>query len=208
MNRAGQSQRGFTLLELLIAVTLLSLLTTMLVAGFRLGTRHMERQTMRLERASQIPAAEGFLRARLADAQPFVDESSPRRSIVFDGRPDGLEFVGVAPEGLTIGGLQLFSVDLIGRTGGQLRVHWQVFAVPESGTGQSAAETVLLDGVSRLSFHYYGIVPPAKRPGWHRAWQGMEYLPSLIRLEAVFQDGERMPDLIVAIRLSTAPRPE
>jgi general secretion pathway protein J len=208
MNRARQSQRGFTLLELLIAVTLLGLLTTMLAAGFRLGTRHMERQSIRLERASQIPAVQGFLRARLAEAQAFVDEASPRKSIVFDGRPDGLDFVGVAPEGLTIGGLQLYSVNLVRREGGQLRVLWQVFAVLETGTGQGAHETVLLDGVSRLSFHYYGIVPPGSRPSWHRAWQEMEYLPSLIRLEAVFQDGERMPDLTVAIRLSSALRPE
>jgi general secretion pathway protein J len=203
-----QSQRGFTLLELLIAITLLSLLTTMLLAGFRVGTRHVERQTMRLERASQVPAAQAFLRAQLASAQPILDQTSTRKSIVFDGRPDGVDFVGVAPESLTIGGLQLFSVDFIRRADGQLRVRWQLFAVPESGAERSTYETVLLDGVAGLAFQYYGVVPPGKGPAWHRAWQGVEYLPSLIRLEAAFQDGQRMPDLTVAIRLAPVPRPE
>ena len=188
--------------------TLLSLLMTMLLAGLRLGTRHVERQTMRLERASQVPAAQAFLRAQLANAQPFIDQTSGRKSIVFDGRPDGLDFVGVAPESLAIGGLQLFSVEFIRRGDGQLRVRWQLFAVPEAGIGLDTHETVLLDGVARLAFQYYGSVPPGRRPAWYQAWQGIEYLPSLIRLEAFFQDGKRMPDLTVAIRSSAAPSQE
>jgi general secretion pathway protein J len=208
MNRAlrYRSQSGFTLLELLIAITLLSLLTTMLFAGLRLGTRHVERQSTRLERSAQIPAVQSFLRTQLANAQPLLlDQTSARKAILFDGRPDGLDFVGVAPESVTIGGLQLFSIEVNPGAASQLRVRWRLFGVPEVGVGRGAHETVLLDGVARLAFHYYGIVPLGKEPAWHQAWQEIEYLPSLIRLELVFQDGERMPALTVAARLSPLP---
>jgi general secretion pathway protein J len=201
-----RSQDGFTLLELLIAITLLGLLTTMLLAGFRLGTRHVERQTTRIERSAQIPAVQAFLRTQLADAQPLLDQTSGSKSIVFDGRPDGLDFVGVAPESSAIGGLQLFSVEFDRHTTRQLRVRWQLVGVPEVGLQQGTNETVLLDRVARVAFYYYGAIPPAKGPAWHQAWQEMEYLPSLIRLDLVFLDGERMPALTVAIRLSPVPQ--
>jgi general secretion pathway protein J len=201
-----RSQGGFTLLELLIAITLLGVLTIMLLSGFQLGTRHLERQAARIDRSTQIPAVHGFLRTQLADAQPILEQMSGNRSIVFDGRPAGLEFVGVAPQSLTTGGLQLFSVERDPRVESRLRVRWQLFGVPEVGMGQGAHEALLLDGVARLAFHYYGAIQPGTPSAWHEAWQDMEYLPLLIRLELVFQDGERMPELIVAIRLSAAPR--
>lgn len=201
-----RSQDGFTLLELLIAVTLLGLLTTMLLAGFRLGTRHVERQTTRIERSAQIPAVQAFLRSQLADAQPFFDQTSGNKTIVFDGRPDGLDFVGVAPESSAVGGLQLFSVEFDPRTTRQLRVRWQLFGVPEVGSQQGTHETVLLDRVARAAFSYYGTIPPAKGPAWHQAWQDMDYLPSLIRLDVTFLDGGHMPALTVAMRLSSVSR--
>ncbi|HEX8031925.1 MAG TPA: hypothetical protein VF491_25855, partial [Vicinamibacterales bacterium] len=190
----------------MIAITLLGLLTTMLLAGFRLGTRHVERQTTRIERSAQIPAVQAFLRSQLADAQPFFDQTSVNRRIVFDGRPDGLDFVGVAPESSTVGGLQLFSVEFHRHPTSQLRVHWQLFGVPEVGLQQGTQETVLLDHVGRAAFSYYGTIPPAKEPAWYQAWQDMEYLPSLIRLDLAFLDGTNMPVLTVAIRLSSVSR--
>jgi general secretion pathway protein J len=208
MTRAWRcrSQDGFTLLELLIAITLLGLLTTMLLAGFRLGTRHVERQTTRIERSAQIPAVQGFLRSRLADAQPFFDQTSGNRRVVFDGRPDGLDFIGAAPESSAMGGLQLFTVEFDPRTTRQLRVRWQLFGVPEVGFQQGSHETVLLDRVAGVAFYYYGTIPPAKGPAWHQAWQDMEYLPSLIRLDLAFSDGGHMPALTVAIRPSSVSR--
>ena len=190
------------MLELLIAITLLGFLTTMLFSGLRLGTRHIERNAARIDRSALIPAVQTFLRAQIADAQPLLDETPGSKRIVFDGRPDGLDFVGVAPESQVIGGLQLFSVARDPGAAGQLRVHWQLFGVPQVSVWQGSQDMILLDGVARLAFQYYGVVPPNKGPAWHRAWQGMEYLPSLIRLELVFRDGKRMPVLTIAMRQS------
>ena len=40
------SQRGFTLLELLISIALLALLTIMLFGGLQLGTRQVDRKSV------------------------------------------------------------------------------------------------------------------------------------------------------------------
>lgn len=199
-------QGGFTLLELLVVIVLLGFLTTMLLAAFRLGTRHVDRQNVRIERAARIPAVESFLRAQLADAQPILDPLSPQKNILFEGRPDGLDFIGLAPESLAQGGLLLFTLERNRRSADQLRLRWRLFGVPEFVPERDIHDTILLDGVAGLAFRYYGVIPPDTLPAWHEAWVAMDYLPSLIRLDVGFRDGTRMPELTVATRISLSPR--
>jgi prepilin-type N-terminal cleavage/methylation domain-containing protein len=201
------SQRGFTLLELLISVALLVLLTTILFEGLRLGTHHLGQQSDRLDRASRIALAQNFLRAQLADARPVTTPATAQRTIVFDGRPDGIEFISVAPESVAVGGLQALSVDYdkgTGTTGGELLLRWR----PYGGTSPTVPSTVrnslLLDHVRSAEFAYFGTTSPDQPSVWHVTWQDMAYLPSLVRVSLEFSDGQRMPELIVALRLSPA----
>ena len=111
----NERQRGFTLLELLIAVVLLALITTMLLAGLQMETQNLPRQTGRLDRAAQLPPVYDFLRSELADAQPVVPIGATSRSIVFDGEPNAVHFVSTGPQSVQIGGLQLLSITFAGR---------------------------------------------------------------------------------------------
>ncbi len=201
------SQRGFTLLELLISVALLVLLTTILFEGLRLGTHHLGQQSDRLDRASRIALAHNFLRAQLADARPVITPTAAERTIVFNGRPDGIEFVSVAPESVAVGGLQALSVDYdkgAGTTGGELLLRWRLYKGTSPAVASNSRDTVLLDHVRSAEFAYFGATSPDQPSAWHMTWQDMAYLPSLVRLSLEFSDGQRMPELIVALRLSAA----
>jgi general secretion pathway protein J len=194
-----RDQAGFTLLELLIAVALLGLLTTILLAGFRLQTQHIGRQSERLERSSLVSTVHSFLRNQLARAQPLVPIGAEERTIMFEGQPGAIAFVATAPESVPNGGLLLFSA---GYADHRLMVRWRRF---DGGIGEpprDAGETVLLEGVARLAFHYFGAASPGQAPTWHKSWKEHAYLPSLVQLELTFLDGERMPVLAVAPRLA------
>jgi prepilin-type N-terminal cleavage/methylation domain-containing protein len=199
-------ESGFTLIELLVAIALLGFLTTFLLAAFRLGTRHIERQAAGIERSTQIPAVQAFLRTQIANAQPIADPSSETKNIFFDGRPDGFDFVGVAPESAVTGGLQVFTVEQDRRVKRQLRVRWQLFDVPTFDGPGDVSDAVLLDGISSMSVEYYGATQPDAPAVWHSSWQLMDHLPLLIRLDVVFQNGARMPELVVATQVSSTPR--
>jgi general secretion pathway protein J len=198
---SARNEGGFTLLELLIAVALLGLLTTILAAGLRLQTQYIERGSERLERGAQLPAVHAFLRSQLGKAQPVVPIGSADRTILFEGRPGAVAFVAPAPASMAGGGLELFSV---GFAEGRVVVRWREFAGTLVSETQPGGETVLLDGVARARFRYFGTVPPEDAPKWHETWRGMPHLPALIRLELAFSDGEEMPVFAVAPRL--APR--
>lgn len=215
--KAGQ--RGFTLIELLISVSLLALLMVVLFAGLRVGTHHLAGQTARLDRSSRVALAEKFLRAQLADARPFYVPGTHAKQIFFDGRPDGVGFVNPALESITTGGLQALSIDVAppddrpGRaktggaqeTGGQLVVEWHPFDGSTMTTAKAGRRAVLLDGIRQARIAYFGALQPDETPDWHASWKGAAFLPSLIRFSVIFTDGEHMPELVVAPRLSAVP---
>jgi len=205
-------QRGFTLIEMLIAVSLLALLMAMLFSGLSAGTRHIGRQSERAERAASTMLAQNFLRAQLADARALTPSNTPSDAITFDGRADGLDFVSAPPQSVTTGGLQVLSLGLVDARdagGEQLLVGWRPFSGSGTGASASAAvgsehRTALLDHIHEAAFAYYGVVDPSQAPGWHPTWRNMSYLPSLVRLSVTFADGQHMPEFVVALRASPA----
>lgn len=204
-------QGGFTLIELLIAVSLLALLMTMLFAGLNAGTRHIGRESERLDRASRTLLAQNFLRMQLADARPLAPSNLPSDAITFDGRADGVDFVSAAPQAVAAGGLQVLSLGIVEPRGGggeQLLVGWRPFTgagADASGAAAVASEhrTALLDHIQEAAFAYFGAIDPGEAPGWHATWHNIGYLPSLVRLSVTFADGQQMPELVVALRASS-----
>jgi len=197
-SRRRRQSAGFTLLELLIAITLLALLTTVLLAGFQLALHAFERHSRRLERSASLLVVYDFLRSRLAGARLIAPVNRLYGPILFDGRAGGLDFVSAAPQGAATGGLYLYSVTF---GSGRLSVSWQRFEGMLPATGRESGEAVLLENLRSASFDYYGAPVEEAELAWRDEWRGAFYLPLLLRLNLTFIDGERAPPLVVAPRL-------
>jgi general secretion pathway protein J len=199
-----RDQQGFTLLELLIAVTLVAVLMTLLFGGFRLGMRAQERVSSGADRVTQVASLHGFLREQLADARPIaVEREGGSAAIVrFDGRVDALEFLSHPVAAVSVGGLQRLSLRLANDKA--LILRWSLDIGDRQWSDDGPRELLLLSRVATAVFDYYGAVEPGREPIWTDTWNGMPHLPSLARLRVVFEDGWRMPELVVALRL--APR--
>lgn len=198
------SESGFTLMELLISVAIFALLMVMLFGGLQLGTRQVGRLTADIDRSGQIAVVQNFLRGQIGAAQPFVLPPGTSKKLEFNGQPDGVDFVAAAPESAAFGGLQVLSVRFVeGRTenDGQLIVSWRPLRA-DTDQPQPASTTVLLDHLRAGHFVYYGPPSLKEAPDWQETWQDMSYLPLLIRVSATFADGEPMPGLAIALRLS------
>jgi general secretion pathway protein J len=190
---------GFTLLELLVAIVLMALLTTILLAAFRFEARQLDRQATRLSQSAEVPVAYSFLKAHLADARPLLPVNSRGTSIAFDGSSTGISFLGTAPESAPQGGLYLFTINVVAA---HLRASWQRFEGLLPAADEGAGEAVLLDRVRRARVSYFGSSEPGANPQWHGEWRDLPYLPALVRLELDFVDGEQPPALVVAPRLA------
>jgi general secretion pathway protein J len=210
----GFDQRGFTLVELLIGLAITGLLAGFLLTALRIGTRSEAAVTTQLERTSEIAAVHGFVRAQLANARPLLGQwPDARGAVAFDGRDDGVTFVGLIPGALGTGGLQFLHLSLIeaGRGQRNLVVRWGTYdpTVDPAEADFSGAAT-LLSGLAALDLNYFGRLARDRPGAWHARWVHMDALPSLVTMRVVLADGRAMPDCVVALRafplVDTRPR--
>jgi len=196
--------QGFTLVELLIAITLFALLSVMLFGALRFGTRAIERGTLEMERSAEIAAATNFLRNQWADAQPFKIKGFDGRSVVaFEGKKDSAEFVTLPPAHLAPGGWYTLRLAIEGQ---QLVVRWRLVRAGDKPATIAAPQTaVLLDRVKTVEYGYFGTLPGTDLPQWYERWQEVDTLPFLVRMRITFADGTSMPDVIVALRPAGIP---
>ena len=185
--RAGDA--GFTLLELLAAITVLGVVLALLGQGAWFGLRVTRAQAALGVQRGDIEAVDRALRRMVAQADPGIYPEPPN----FRG---GARVVSFTTE------LPLHGVGPAARAdvavsveAGRLLLRWTPRRHVEAfGPAPVPEETALLDGVERIEFAYRGAGAP-----WAAAWEA-DRLPALIRLRLVFADGSgrRWPPIVAA----------
>ncbi len=193
---------GFTLIELVVAITLMGLVLVALYSGLRLGLNSSESGEQRAEAINRLRSAQEFLRRQLAQSMTVYQTNDQQQQIaVFTGNPDRIEFVAPMLTHLGQGGLYRIRVE----TGdGRLRLRWRIYVRDDPEAGEER-ETVLLDKVSTVEWAYFGPEQddesgqkPQNPPRWRSEWPNGKRRPLLVRLNLNL-DGEPWPDLVVAL---------
>ena len=192
-------QGGFTLLEMLVVVTVLGFLIIGLTQGVRTGLTLWEAQSRRVGETAELDAAARILRALLSGIapSPSVGPTGGAGGLELKGSAASLAFVGDLPTGL--GTTQRADITLeLSR--GRLVLRWTPHRHELSTAAASPpTETELVGNVERLDLAYWGTPPSGQETGWQAQWDGPA-IPELIRVRLVFSanDRRRFPDLIAA----------
>ena len=214
---ANKRQRGFTLIEILIAMTLLGLLMAMLFGGLRLGTRAWEASDVRSADLARLEAVQGFIRRALTGAYPLAGtgDDDAKRKITFTGGAEAVAFTALMPAHFGVGGFYTITLAVEdGVDDKRLVFRRQLYRSGDEGASPPAGadeekEKVLLDGISKAEFSYFGIADTDETPSWQDQWRDQKSLPDLVRFSVSFADKDKRawPDLVVAPRISTATAP-
>ncbi len=187
---------GFTLLELLIAITILGLLLSGLAGGIRLGTKAFERQAVAIAERDQIDATDRALRRLLSTIDPGTPNNPPK----IEGTPNSFKFTSDLPPGV---GLAVKRADLVLSLNAKRSLilkYKQHFHDIRTAPEAEAKSIEILSGLDKIEFSYFKAAEQANGgSGWLTEWRD-PMPPDLIRLHLVFPKGDRRhwPDLIVA----------
>ena len=201
---------GFTLLELLIAMTLLGMILVLLFGGLRLGVRSWDKSQKQVDSLNTVRSLENFLRRELSQTYPYLWKNVPGSRIAFVGERNKLNFVAQLPSRVGGGGLYQISVKLEQAANAQ-RILWKHLPVSSQMQDFSALaeapEMVLaasdFGNVEEIWLTYFGQENENTAPRWVDRWENSTRLPMLIRLQVKLTNSGQWPDFVVAPMLSS-----
>lgn len=181
--------RGFTLLELLISLVLISLVSLGVYGALGFGANALERGTSRSIENQRVRAALALIVRKLKSAYPLMLLVDGERLVYFFGGEEELRFVASAdrPE---IGGLEKVSYFIKEDEDGEHGL-WMRISAPtlpadlaEEREGSLYLEAEVLSDVDELVWEYFGQRQNEDEEAWHESWSGEEEpkLPQAVRL--------------------------
>ena len=207
MTRKRARAGGFTLLELIVALTLLALMASVLFGALGYAGRSWEGGEAKAESTAEMRLSHGFLRAQLESQHPMRMRKMPDYPLLFTGTNEELSFAAPLPARITGGGIWLYRVRIVEENDRGRLVLERMLPDTDAGAFPEFAEadrSVLAEDVKALRVDYYGYDAGASRntsvPTWHERWDDRQRLPILIRIEVVPRTGGPWPPLVVAPR--------
>lgn len=179
--RAGEG--GFTLLELMISLTLLAVMLAMVNSSFGLALRMVPRGEDLAARSARFRAATSIITRQVRSAVNFPGKTEDEETFpYFWGDPSSFSFVTAAPQhrgGEGLGWVTYWT------DGHALWMGERLIFSAESVSGDApdpSSTTVLLDGLSSVSFEYLKLEGDDSE--WRAEWDPMDEqdLPAAIRV--------------------------
>jgi len=199
---------GFTLVEMLLAMTLMSMLMALAYGGFRASTRATDRGQVILEESGRIRMAHQFVRKQLNQMVPLVfmeSEDQEQRSI-FEGSSDSIRFVAQMPGYLGFGGPQVQELTFQhGEEGLVLVISHALLQGFEEEKLYERAPIVLLERIDQAEFQFLGLDEEGELSTWSSDWENPETLPLAVSLDIEFDEEVYVmwPLLIASVRVDS-----
>jgi general secretion pathway protein J len=181
----GARAAGFTLIEVVLALTIFALLGTILYGAFALGHRAFDKADARALRSQKQRSVADLLGSYLRSAYPY--RNSPQdQAIFFEGTGDRLAFVSAYSHGM--GGRGMAKIFIGANAGGgsasALRLEEVTpvrFNAEEGPTGESH-RLIVEDQIEGMRLAY--LDPESDIETWEERWDGNErrMLPRAVRL--------------------------
>jgi len=207
---------GFTLVELLLAVTLLSMLLALTYGGLQAATRATDRGQKILEESGRLRMAHQFVRKQLNQAVPLgfnqEDEATaalgePSVMEVFRGSASSIRFVGPMPGYLGFGGPQVQELNIVnGENGLELLLTHALVQGFEDASLDERDPIMLIDHIESASFSFLALDEEGELAGWIDTWDEPGLLPVAVALDVEFVEEvyADWPLLVAAVKVDAS----
>lgn len=187
-NRAcSRRGRGFTLIEVMLAILLLAVLLAAAYGGIRSAVRAMGSGEALIDRTNRMRVAQEFIRHQISRTLPlpFGQEDGTGINFMFQGEGDLMRFVAPMPGYLSRGGSYVQTFELTdARNGKQLLFgHSMLNGFDLKKLRSDDAEPVILmDQIESGRFEYRKLDEEGKLADWSDDWEDPSITPVMVRI--------------------------
>lgn len=195
-------QRGFTLLELLIALSIVAALVAILLGGLRVGLAAWRQGEDRAEAHQRLRSLSALLTRSVAGTFPYRMALRPGGTgvIQFQGEKHRLAFVTLSPPFPLAAPVAFTAVTLAQEGEARPGLSVREKALPNLDPFEVGTPVLVDPAVTQVTFRYL-------RPGsgWEESWDGATEgrLPHAVEIRLTVESGgrpEALPPLTVALR--------
>jgi general secretion pathway protein J len=204
--------KGFTLIEMLIAMTLLSIMVVLLFSSLKIAADSWNASEARMITINRKAVVYQFFKRHLTTIRPVFAATPTQNSQeivpllqVFQGNYQTMQFVASLPMSAARKGLQLFQITSDPDRPANLIVALSPFRsqIGEGATpAQPPEKVVLIHAVKEYHFNYFGSKEEGGPAVWNNDWENTDHLPQLIRVTIQLEDGDYWPDMIFPLKIN------
>ena len=171
-----RSARGFTLLEVMLAIVLLALLLAGTWGAIRTAVHAMHSGEAAIDRTNRLRVAEEFTRHQISRILPLAygSDDSTGTNYVFEGSANSMRFVAPMPGYLSKGGPYVQTIEFSGnRSGGkQLLFHNAMLnGFDLEAKDPDAEPAILLDQIEDGHFEFRTLDEEGLLTDWSDEWE-------------------------------------
>ncbi|MFO1311904.1 MAG: prepilin-type N-terminal cleavage/methylation domain-containing protein [Burkholderiales bacterium] len=204
----ARPQAGFTLIELMVALTLFAILAGILFGSLRLAGRSADAGEEKAQASSGMRLASDYLREQLTSQHPQRMRKMLEFPILFGGTAEELRYTATLPGRVGVGGMWYYRLALSKVPGKEdtalvLERVMPDLDAPSKPSFSEGERSVLADDIKSIKIAYFGRdrgVSLDQAPTWRDQWDDTQLLPVLIRIEVVPRRGDPWPPIVVAPR--------
>jgi general secretion pathway protein J len=202
-----KTSHGFTLIEVLIAMALLSIMVVLLFGSLKICADSWYKGENKIAQVNEVAVVYNFFQQHLAVAKPLVKDlkqNDLQPSLAFQGKNQSLQFASAFPASVGKLGLQLFSIELAKEDKEQVI---KVTITPLLSTEESEnhkEEVILLRGLSDFSLTYFGSDDGGdmSNGSWHDEWLEKPTQPRLVKIAIQLNNGAFWPELVIPLKIT------
>lgn len=178
--------RGFTLLELLISMSLFLLVIVIIGGSLRLGFRSIGAAEGKSDAMERFRSSWEIIMNQIQSAAPLTYDDDGAKKYYFKGDANHLQFVTTR----SAWGDEQGSVIVSYRLESGERGRKALYASERSGVNEDIREVMLFDDLKTLSFSYFGREALGAEGTWTEQWDDPARYPEQVKMNLLGDQGE------------------
>jgi general secretion pathway protein J len=191
----NKSHKGFTLLELMISITLIGIVMLIVFGTMRLGYRSIEKAERTMEFLERVRTSLGIIESQLQSQIPLTYEEDGEKKMYFVGRKESIQFS--TNHSIWSGQMGYVKVAYNVEQDGLGKL--ALYATENTISVQDTRKTMLLDNLDSVSFKYFYKDPTMEKGEWREEWPEKSTLPEFVTLN--ISDSSRKFSINLFIRI-------